>query len=98
MPPEPQFQQFDDPGSIAPPFSVGPDSVGPPSVGPPVSLMSKVLIVEPFFVKILFEYKPGHKNYLHIYGNNKDANQYEQCHEKTGLCICENKGAEQLRS
>ena len=38
MPPEPQFQHFDDPGSIAPPFSVGPDSVGPPSVGIPVSL------------------------------------------------------------
>ena len=37
MPPEPQFPQYDDPGSIAPPFSVGPDSVGPPSVGPPVS-------------------------------------------------------------
>lgn len=35
MPPEPQFQHFDDPGSIAPPFSVGPDSVGPPSVGIP---------------------------------------------------------------
>lgn len=37
LPPEPQFNQFqEDPPSIAPPFSVGPDSVGPPSVGPPM--------------------------------------------------------------